>query len=73
LTVGVTPQGSRIVEFVRAFREDNGYGPSFTEIAAGTGLKSVSSVHHHLRILVHQGRIAYRPNLPRTIHVVGDD
>lgn len=32
-----------------------GYGPSFTEIAEHVGLKSVASIHNHVRVLVSRG------------------
>jgi len=67
LSVGETTKA--IGEFVRQYIEDNGYSPSYREIAEGTGLISASGVFHHIKILVGLGVIEQREGLPRTLAV----
>jgi SOS-response transcriptional repressor LexA len=43
---------------------------SFSEIADGVGLKSVSAVSHHLKILEQEGRIKRPANSYRHIQIV---
>lgn len=59
----------RIVEFVRAFHAEHGFGPSLIEITRGVGLKSKSAVHHHLDRLQTQGRIEWTPRKARSIRI----
>jgi len=46
-----------ILDFHRSFVERRGYSPSVREIADGVGLKSVSTVSHHVTILQERGRL----------------
>lgn len=59
-----------IVEFIIRFHETFGYAPSVREVGRAVGLKSSSTVHHHLRALVAEGRIRFEPDAPRTLRVV---
>lgn len=59
----------RILRFVGEFIQSRGYSPTYREIAAGVGLKSVSTVLRHLEILKDEGRIDYVPTAPRTVHI----
>ena len=45
----------RIVEFVNAFVQENGFPPSVREIGAAVGLRSTASVMYHLRQMEEQG------------------
>jgi SOS-response transcriptional repressor LexA len=58
----------RIVSFVRTFRRDHGYGPSFREIADDSGV-SVSTAASIIARLCHEGRLSQVPRLPRTVTV----
>lgn len=59
----------RIFDFIVAFIESNGYSPSYREIASAVGLRSASTVLHHLEALAAEGLIGYRPHTPRSIHL----
>lgn len=54
-----------IIKFIRDYPHQ--YPPTVREIGIGVGLKSSSTIHHHLNVLVEQGYIERRPNCPRCI------
>jgi repressor LexA len=47
------------------------YPPTTREICELTGLKSTSTVNHHLAKMAEQGLIEYQEGQPRTIRVPG--
>ncbi len=48
-------KAQRIMEFVNAFVQENGFAPSVREIGAAVGLRSTASVSYHLRQLQEKG------------------
>lgn len=60
-----------IYDFLVKFITENGYAPSFREIADGTGLKSKAYVYNHLQILEMLGKIHMEKNKPRAISLTG--
>ena len=50
-------KAQRIMEFVNAFVQENGFAPSVREIGDAVGLKSPSTVHFHLKHLEEAGVI----------------
>lgn len=60
-----------VYRFIINFFEENGYAPSFREIAEGTGIKSTSTVQGHMNILHNDGKIQYEPTKSRAIKLVG--
>jgi repressor LexA len=54
-----------ILDFWEAYKRDNGYAPSYREIAEGVGLASVSSVAYQVRQLEKAGYIAREPGRAR--------
>lgn len=59
------PKKQAIINFIRDYPHQ--YPPTIREIAVGVGLKSSSTVHSHLNVLVEQGYIERRSNCPRCI------
>ena len=57
---------AQVLAFVRAFRNEKGYGPTYREIAAEMDL-SVSTVQSHVRQLLESGELTAEPHLPRTL------
>ncbi len=51
----LTKKQSEILDHVRAFIRDNGYAPSYREIADHFGLSSPATVHQHVQTLVEKG------------------
>lgn len=49
--MAVTKRQKQVLDFVARFVEDNGYSPSYEEIARGLGLASLATVHKHISTL----------------------
>lgn len=59
-----------ILVFIREFVGEEGYSPSFAEVAGAVGLKSVSTVAHHLDMMETTGSIKRRPRRARSIQLL---
>jgi repressor LexA len=62
----------KVFQVIREYVEANGCSPSNREIARAVGLKSASSVNHHLKQLKADGLVTYDPRFPRTVRVLPD-
>jgi repressor LexA len=49
--MAVTKRQKQVLDFVARFVEDNGYSPSYEEIARGLNLASLATVHKHITTL----------------------
>src|SRR5579863_6481692 len=49
--MAVTKRQKQVLDFVARFIEDNGYSPSYEEIARGLNLASLATVHKHISTL----------------------
>jgi repressor LexA len=49
--MALTKRQKQVLDFIAGFVEDNGYCPSFEEIAKGLDLASLATVHKHISIL----------------------
>ena len=49
--MAVTKRQKQVLDFVARFIEDNGYSPSYEEIARGLDLASLATVHKHISTL----------------------
>src|ERR1700676_4956075 len=49
--MAVTKRQKQVLDFVARFIEDNGYSPSYAEIAKGLDLASLATVHKHISTL----------------------
>lgn len=61
----------RILEEIIIYMMRNSFPPSTREIGELVGLKSTSTVHHHLNIMAENGVIDWCEDQPRTIRVPG--
>ena len=59
----------KVFKFIRKFIAENGYAPTFREIALDVGCV-LSSAHYYLQILKQQGFIDYKDRMPRTIRIL---
>ena len=66
----LTKRQRELLTFLEDFIEQNRYSPSLEEIAKGTGLSSLATVHVHLRNLVAKGVIRRNWNQSRSIELV---
>jgi len=53
----LTKKQREVLDFIESFIQDNGYTPSYREIAQGMGLSSPSTVHQHIQALCDKGVI----------------
>ena len=68
--VKITKKQQRILDFILDFNDKNGLSPTYREIAAGIGLKSVASVAEHIDNLVALGAIRKNNEPGRLLEVV---
>lgn len=64
---------NNVLQSIVGYIEKHGYAPTVREIGEMTGLKSTSTVQHHLEMLRKEGRIENDAgfNSPRAIRVPG--
>jgi len=68
----LSPMRQKILDFICAFSQEQGYPPSVREICDGVGLKSPSTVHCHLNTLREGGYLEKGDRKTRTLKVVDD-
>ena len=51
-------KAEKILEYVNAFVQENGYAPSVREIGAAVGLRSTASVSYHIQALQEKGMLS---------------
>jgi len=49
--MALTKRQKQVLDFIAGFVDDNGYCPSFEEIARGLDLASLATVHKHISVL----------------------
>lgn len=64
---GISDRQQKIVDFIRDYLAENGYPPTFREIALNVGLKSASTVDHHMKRLRELGVLQYEEGHFRAI------
>ena len=68
-----TDTRENILDFIRAFRRENGYSPSVREVARHCGIKSPSVVQYHLDQLEQTGLITRDRDRSRSVGIVGEE
>ena len=53
----LTKKQKEVLDYIESFIQDEGYTPSYREIAEGLGLSSPSTVHRHVQALCEKGVI----------------
>ncbi|MEK7668400.1 MAG: transcriptional repressor LexA [Gemmatimonadota bacterium] len=66
----LTKRQREILDYLAEYIGDHGYAPSFEEIAAAMGFKSLATVHEHLSNLEQKGVIQRTYNESRSIEVL---
>ena len=66
----LTKRQKEILDFLEEFQGENGYSPSFEEIAQHFGYTSLATVHEHLENLRQKGYIRKSYNASRSIELV---
>ena len=60
---------NRVYEYIKQYRAENGFAPSYREIADALGI-GLTTVDHHVLCLQREGRISYKPGTARSIVVL---
>lgn len=71
--MALTKRQREILDYVESFLDAKGYSPSFEEIAAYFGYRSLATVHEHLSNLESKGYIRKNYNESRSIELVRAD
>ena len=67
--MALTRRQKDVVEFIAKFVDENGYSPSYDEIAQGLGLASLATVHKHISALQAKNYLRRGFNQSRSIEV----
>lgn len=73
MTERSTKKQKELLQFVDAFIQEHGYGPSYREVMNGLGYKSVSTVAIHIDGLIAKGYLRKQDNSARSLEVVSSD
>jgi repressor LexA len=68
----LTKRQQEILDFIRKYREKNGYSPGLRDIMAEFGFSSSNGVAGHLRALKKKGRLTWDPKHARTLMLTGE-
>jgi repressor LexA len=63
----------KIVNFIRVFRQKNGYSPTVREIGQNCGIKSSSVVQYHLNQLERAGLVTKGKEKFRSLSIIGEE
>jgi repressor LexA len=69
----LTKRQKEILDYIQAFIAEQGYAPSFEEIAESFGYSSLATVHEHLSNLERKGYIRKSYNESRSIELIGPE
>lgn len=67
--MALTRRQKQVLDFIAAFVDDNGYSPSYEEIAVGLELASLATVHKHISALVSKGYLNRGANQSRSLEL----
>lgn len=62
---------TQILEFLDRYVDQHGYAPSTREIGIGVGIRSNNTVSIYTHRLLQEGRIHFKPNVPRSLVITG--
>ena len=71
--MSLTKRQREILDYLSSYTEDNGYAPSFEEIAAQFNYNSLATVHEHLSNLERKSYIKRKYNESRGIEILPSD
>jgi repressor LexA len=65
----MTPKQKKVLDFIKKFLKDNGYGPSQNEVAKATGVNQ-STARVHINQLIERGFLDQQPGKSRSLKVL---
>jgi repressor LexA len=67
--VALTHRQKQVLDYIVSFVEENGFSPSYEELARGLDLSSVATVHKHIEALQSRGYLRRSFNQSRSLDV----
>ena len=67
--MAITRRQKDVLDFIASFVEENGYSPSYEEIAQGLKLASLATVHKHITALAQKNYLRRGANQSRSVDV----
>jgi repressor LexA len=67
--MALTPRQKELLDFISGFVGENGYCPSYDEIAKGLDLASLATVHKHIAALAAKGYLNRTENHSRSLEI----
>ena len=67
--MALTRRQKEVLDFIAAYQVENGYSPSYEEIARGLNLASIATVHKHISALDKKNYLQRSHNQSRSIDV----
>jgi repressor LexA len=71
--LSITKKQSEVLNYIISFAENNGYSPSYQEIATGLGLQSVATIHQHVKALAVKGYLKNDFNKRRALEPISNN
>lgn len=68
-SMALTRRQKQVLDFIAAYQVENGYSPSYEEIARGLDLASIATVHKHITALETRNYLHRSHNQSRSIEV----
>jgi repressor LexA len=67
--MAITRRQKEVLDFIAAYQVENGYSPSYEEIARGLNLTSIATIHKHISALEKKNYLQRSHNQSRSIDV----
>src|SRR5208283_4311581 len=67
--MALTKRQKQVLDFLAQFVDENGYCPSYEEIAQGLELASLATVHKHISVLENKGYLKRGYNQSRSLEL----
>jgi repressor LexA len=67
--MALTPRQKEVLDFIADFKEQNGYSPSYEELAHALNLASLATVHKHIQALESRNYLRRLANQSRSLEV----
>jgi repressor LexA len=68
--MALTRRQKDVLDFIAGYQVDNGYNPSYEEIARGLKLSSIATVHKHISALAKKNYLSRGANQSRSVEVL---
>jgi repressor LexA len=69
IKMALTPRQKQVLDFIASYQVENGYSPSYEEIARALDLASIATVHKHISALQKKSYLSRSHNQSRSVDV----